>query len=67
VSFFRYGQNHKDAAYNSINGRPLAATTLREYLFQSGPIVGREAATMGRGGSSGAPSAKTVGSLRESK
>ena len=35
VSYFRYGQNHKEAAYNSINGRPLAAVALRDYLFQS--------------------------------
>lgn len=35
VSYFRYGQNHKEAAYNSINDRPLAAVALRDYLFQS--------------------------------
>jgi hypothetical protein len=33
LSYFRYGQNHKDATYNSINGRPLAAVTLRDYLL----------------------------------
>jgi len=35
VSYFRYSQNHKDAAYNSMNGRPLAAVALRDYLFES--------------------------------
>jgi len=35
VSYFRYGQSHKDTAYNSINGRPLAAVSLRDYLFES--------------------------------
>ncbi len=35
VSYFRYGQNHKEATYNSINGRSLAAVTLSDYLFQS--------------------------------
>lgn len=35
VSYFRYGQNHKEATYNTINGRPLAAVALRDYLFQS--------------------------------
>jgi hypothetical protein len=35
VSYFRYGQNHKEATYNSVNGRPLAAVALRDYLFES--------------------------------
>ena len=35
VSYFRYSQNHKDAAYNAMNGRPLAAVALRDYLFES--------------------------------
>lgn len=35
VSYFHYGQNHKEATYNSINGRPLTAMALRDYLFQS--------------------------------
>lgn len=35
VSYFRYGQNHKETAYNSINGRPLATVALRDYLFES--------------------------------
>ena len=35
ASYFRYCQNHKDAAYNSFHGRPLATVTLREYLFDS--------------------------------
>ena len=35
VSYFRYGQNHKDTTYNSLNGRPLAAVALRDYLFDS--------------------------------
>jgi ferritin-like protein len=39
---------------------------LREYLFRSGPIVGREAQVMGRNGAgSETGSAPTVGSLRE--
>jgi len=41
---------------------------LREYLFHTGPIVGREAAAMGRNGQ--APDAgpsTTVGSLRRAK
>lgn len=43
-------------------------TALREYLFQSGPIVGREAAVMGRNGqASAAPPGVTVGSLREAR
>jgi hypothetical protein len=33
VSYFRYSQNHKDTTYNSVNGKPLAAMALREYLF----------------------------------
>lgn len=33
VSYFRYSQNHKDPAYNSVNGRPLAAVALRDYLL----------------------------------
>jgi uncharacterized protein len=38
---------------------------LREYLFQSGPIVGREAAVMGRNGPTSPTGANpTVGSLR---
>ena len=35
VSYFRYGQNHKETAYNSLKGRPLAAVALRDYLFDS--------------------------------
>ena len=35
VSYFRYGQNHKDTTYNSLKGRPLAAVSLRDYLFDS--------------------------------
>ena len=35
VSYFRYSQNHKEATYNSIKGRPLAAVALRDYLFES--------------------------------
>lgn len=35
VSYFSYGQNHKESAYNSIGGRPLTSLTLREYLFES--------------------------------
>jgi hypothetical protein len=35
VSYFRYSQNHKEATYNSMNGRPLAAVALRDYLFES--------------------------------
>lgn len=34
VSYFRYSQNHKDSAYNSLNGRPLAAVALRDYLLE---------------------------------
>jgi hypothetical protein len=34
ASYFRYCQNHKDAAYNSINGRPLARVPFRDYLFE---------------------------------
>jgi ferritin-like protein len=38
---------------------------LREFLFQSGPIVGREAAAMGRNGQASPTGATpTVGSLR---
>ncbi|HVQ76928.1 MAG TPA: ferritin-like domain-containing protein [Candidatus Binatia bacterium] len=43
---------------------------LREFLFQDGPIVGREAQVMGRnsqGSGSGAVAGATVGSLREGK
>jgi hypothetical protein len=43
---------------------------LREFLFQDGPIVGREAQVMGRnsqGSGSGAGAGATVGSLREGK
>jgi hypothetical protein len=41
---------------------------LREYLFQSGPIVGREAAVMGRDGQTAeAGPAPTVGSLRRTQ
>src|SRR5215470_13692923 len=47
---------------------PKFDEVLRQYLFQSGPIVGREAAAMGRNGASGgAPSPATVGSLREAR
>jgi hypothetical protein len=35
ASYFRYNQNHKEATYNSVNGRPLAAMALRDYLFDS--------------------------------
>jgi hypothetical protein len=35
VSYFRYSQNHKHATYNSIEGRPLNAVALRDYLFDS--------------------------------
>jgi Sulfotransferase domain len=35
VSYFRYGQNHKEATYNAINGRPLSAVSLRDYLLES--------------------------------
>ena len=35
VSYFRYSQNHKDARYNSTQGRPLAAVPLRDYLLDS--------------------------------
>ncbi len=35
VSYFRYGQNHRDTTYNSLKGRPLAAVALRDYLFDS--------------------------------
>jgi hypothetical protein len=35
VSYFRYSQNHKDATYSSVNGRPLSAVPLREYLLDS--------------------------------
>jgi hypothetical protein len=35
VSYFRYSQNHKEATYNSINGRPLTAVALHDYLFES--------------------------------
>lgn len=35
VSYFRYSQNHKDATYNSVSGRPLGAVALRDYLFDS--------------------------------
>jgi Sulfotransferase domain len=35
VSYFRYSQNHKDMAYNSVGGRPLAAIALRDYLLDS--------------------------------
>jgi hypothetical protein len=35
VSYFHYSQNHRDTTYNSINGRSLAALTLRDYLFQN--------------------------------
>jgi hypothetical protein len=35
VSYYRYSQNHKESAYNSMNGRPLAALALRDYLFDS--------------------------------
>jgi uncharacterized protein len=41
---------------------------LREFLFQSGPIVGREAAVMSRNGqTSEARPSSTVGSLRRTK
>jgi ferritin-like protein len=44
---------------------PQFDTVLREYLFQSGPIVGREAEAMGRNGRGPAGSMRaTVGSLR---
>jgi ferritin-like protein len=44
---------------------PKFDAVLREYLFQSGPIVGREAEVMGRNGQgSGAGLEATVGSLR---
>lgn len=36
VSYFRYGQNHKDVAYNSLRGRPLTAVAFRDYLLESG-------------------------------
>jgi ferritin-like protein len=47
---------------------PEFDAVLREYLFQSGPIVGREAAVVGRNGqaSAGGPAA-TVGPLREDR
>jgi hypothetical protein len=35
VSYYRYSQNHKQATYNTINGRPLAAIAFRDYLFGS--------------------------------
>jgi ferritin-like protein len=44
---------------------PKFDAVLREYLFQSGPIVGREAEAMGRNGAaSEAPPGNTVGTLR---
>jgi uncharacterized protein len=44
---------------------PTFDAVLREYLFQSGPIVGREAEAMGRNGrGSPRPTGATVGSLR---
>ena len=47
---------------------PEFDAVLREYLFKSGPIVGREAEVMGRNGhGSGAGPAPTVGSLREAR
>ena len=47
---------------------PSFDAVLREYLFQSGAIVGREADMMGRNGhGSGAGPAPTVGSLREAR
>jgi hypothetical protein len=35
VSYYRYSQNHKQATYNSMNGCPLTALALRDYLFDS--------------------------------
>lgn len=35
VSYFRYGQNHRDATYNSFRGRPLTAVAFRDYLLES--------------------------------
>jgi hypothetical protein len=32
-SYLRYCQNHKDAAYNAISGRPLSTVPFREYLL----------------------------------
>jgi ferritin-like protein len=47
---------------------PALDAVLREYLFQSGPIAGREAEAMGRNGQgSGSGPAPTVGSLREAR
>lgn len=35
LSYFRYGQSHKDATYNSFHGRPLTAMAFRDYLLES--------------------------------
>lgn len=33
ASYLRYCRNHKDAAYNSLDGRPLSSVPFEEYLF----------------------------------
>lgn len=35
ASYFRYCQNHRNPAYNTINGRSLASVPFRDYLFGS--------------------------------
>lgn len=35
ASYFRYCQNHKDASYNSLDGRPLSGVPFGEYLLGS--------------------------------
>lgn len=36
ASYYRYCQDHKDPAYSSCHGRPLASVSFHDYLFGSG-------------------------------